>query len=783
MAIKFFVIAILFFSSGCASVLFQEKDRLAMGGQYSELERAFEGEYKDISSAKSVDLIGLCNTYSKLKKYNKLFSCLEQLENNIKKGDKIITHYGWFSWSYPQNITVIPDLLKAEAYIELGDYDKAVASAKKAYELLPTIEWSFKDRHNSWERRCKIRSLGILALAYALKGDNKNASQYAVQLENEGMGFWGFMNTPGGVTLAIEKEKSFGLARAYMALGQYDKILTDKGGIVDALGSFTEGYVGVTFFAFVDLPKQFIINKALYETGHIKEAKEGYDRLLSKPETKSNGEIYWPILFDRGRISQAEGNTKQGIEFYRQSVDVIETQRSTINTEAFKIGFVGDKQKVYHQMISTLYSDGQYANAFEYVERSKARALVDLLASNKDFVIKDSREQVASMLKEIETIETEGKALDVSSFAADKIYERNTRSVQIKEKVKTIAPELSSLIAVSIPHSSEIQSYIQSDETLIEYYYHGEDLYAFVLTRNELKTVKLDGKEIIKDMEDFRKSLQDPKSQEYIELSKKLHQKLIKPVESFINTQKLIIVPHGVLHYLPFNALNSGSDYLIDKYSVSYLPSASVMKFLKQKKKQKTESVLIFGNPDLDDPKYDLKYAGEEAVAISKELPHAKVLLRKDATETNFKKSASQFNYIHFATHGSFESDSPLNSGLFLSKDAENDGLLSVNELYSTSLNADLVTLSACETALGKINAGDDVVGLQRGFLYAGANSIVASLWKVDDMATAQIMTEFYSNLKKTNKRDALRKAQLVVKKQYEHPFFWAAFQLTGIGE
>ncbi|MEW6163285.1 MAG: CHAT domain-containing protein [Nitrospirota bacterium] len=284
-------------------------------------------------------------------------------------------------------------------------------------------------------------------------------------------------------------------------------------------------------------------------------------------------------------------------------------------------------------------------------------------------------------------------------------------------------------------------------------------------------------------IEQLRKLLQDPKSTHYPEPSQRLYQRLIKPVEHLINTQRLIIVPHGILHYLPFNALNSGSNYLIDKYSVSYLPSASIMKFLKQKKTQKTYGALIFGNPDLGNPKYDLKHAGEEAVAISKEFSQAKVLLRKEATETDFKKSANQFNYIHFATHGMFESDSPLNSGLFLSKDAENDGLLSVNELYSLSLNADLVTLSACETALGKINPGDDVVGLQRGFLYAGANSIIASLWKVDDMATSYLMTGFYSNLKKINKRDALREAQLTIKKQYEHPYYWAAFQLTGMPE
>jgi CHAT domain-containing protein len=769
-------ILILFLNGGCAS-LFHEKERLAMGSQYSELERISEAENKDMSSAKSVDLIALCNAYSKLKKYNKLFSCLEQMENNIKKGDKIITHHGWFSWSYPENITVIPYLLEAEAHIDLGDYEKAVALTKKAYELLPTVEWSFKDRHNSWDHRSRIRSLGILALAYALKGDYKNALQYVVQLENESMGFWGIMNTPGAVTLAIKKEKSFGLARVYMALGRYDKILSDRGGVVDALGSFSEGYVGVTFFAFVDLPKEFIINKALYETGHIKEAKKGYDRLLSKPETKSNGEIYWPILFDRGRIFQGEGNTKQAVDFYKQSIDVIENQRSTIHTEASKIGFVGNKQKAYQQAISALFSDGRHAEAFEYVERSKARALVDMLASKNDFAVKTGNERVIhDLLARNTSAESE---LLVQGASADK---SGMRSIVIRNKEKLIdqSPELASLVSVTSITLPDIQSIIPKEETLIEYYYADADLFAFILSTGGLKVARLKSDNLARDIQQLRKALEQPSSSDFIEQSQRLYEKLIKPLENDLANRNLIIVPHGALHYLPFNALHDGKGYLIERYSIRILPSASVITFLRTKKSAQRADILVFGNPDLGDPRFDLVYAQNEALAVAKTLPQSKVFLRSKATETAFKKYAGGFKYIHFATHGQFNPDAPLKSALWLSRDTENDGMLTVDKLYSVKLDADLVTLSACETGLGKIANGDDIVGLTRGFLYAGSSSIVASLWKVDDLATSQLMTRFYTELGKTNKRDSLRKAQLETKKKYAHPYYWAAFQLTG---
>ena len=167
-------------------------------------------------------------------------------------------------------------------------------------------------------------------------------------------------------------------------------------------------------------------------------------------------------------------------------------------------------------------------------------------------------------------------------------------------------------------------------------------------------------------------------------------------------------------------------------------------------------------------------------LAIVQKMPESRALVRKEATESAFRQYAAGFGYLHFATHGEFDGDTPLRSALRLAKDERSDGLLTVDKLYSTRIDADMVTLSACETGLGKVASGDDVVGLTRGFLYAGASTIVASLWKVDDRATAVLMTRFYDELKSGDKREALRTAQLATRTQFPHPFFWAAFQLTG---
>ncbi len=241
----------------------------------------------------------------------------------------------------------------------------------------------------------------------------------------------------------------------------------------------------------------------------------------------------------------------------------------------------------------------------------------------------------------------------------------------------------------------------------------------------------------------------------------------------------LTVVPHGPLHYLPFAALHDGERYLIERTEIRLLPSASVLAFL-DKKTAATQDLLAFGNPDRNDPKLALPGAEAETRAIDQGRRNSRILLRKLASEANFKKFAPSFRYLHLASHGEFNADNPLQSRLLLAAGQGEDGNLTVNELYDLRLNAELVTLSACETGLGEIKSGDDVIGLTRGFLYAGARSTVTSLWPVSDDSTAHLMKVFYAKLKAGSKTSALRAALLSTKAKFSHPFYWSAFNLTG---
>lgn len=750
---------------------------LEMLGRYAELEQAAEQVLAGQTKAKTSVLGPLCLAYSRVKRYGKLFGCLDRLEQQIESGDSILeTDKPMISDS---DATPLPNMLRAEAHIELGDYPKAIMEARAALasvqDRLPFGIWPAKIY--------RLSLLGTLGLAYALEGDRTNALDHIRQLEDFPVGFLG-----NAIVLPF---RANALARIHMALGQYQQALDQVKDEDSAwrrsvwfLNNAAWGYSGEDGVeVLVVLPRMLIRAKCHAELGALDEAKRILDTILRNARIADHGELYWLALFERGLVGERQGNLDEGISYYARAVGVIEQQRATISTEANKIGFVGDKQAVYGRLIAALVGQGRAAEAFDYVERSKSRTLVDMLASKKDFATRDPA-RIKLALAQFDAADlnahVEGGGIRSEEKAA------GTRNLQAaRQALQSAAPELSTLVTVSSVPPAELDSLVGADETLIEYYYQGKDLYVFILERERLLAVRLDATELAAEVQGLREALGKTESSAWQEDARHLYQRLWKPIEKLIAKRNAIVVAHGALHYLPFAALqdNEGK-FLIDQYSLRFLPSASVLKYLRPVMAQKKDArLLALGNPDLGDPGLNLAFAESEAKLVASLYSASRVLLRRDASESNFKKAGSAFSRIHFASHGKFRADEPLMSGLYLAKDADNDGVLTVGELYSMDLDADLVTLSACETGLGKIASGDDVVGLARGFLYAGSRSIVASLWSVDDRATATLMRAFYGNLVSMSKREALRQAQIEVRATFPHPFFWAAFQLAGRAE
>jgi CHAT domain-containing protein len=218
----------------------------------------------------------------------------------------------------------------------------------------------------------------------------------------------------------------------------------------------------------------------------------------------------------------------------------------------------------------------------------------------------------------------------------------------------------------------------------------------------------------------------------------------------------------------------------VEDFAVSTLPSASVLRYLTDKGTGASSRALVIGNPDLG-AELALPWAEREARMVGQREREATVLVRSDATEVQVKKLLDTVGVIHFATHGDLSESDPLSSALLLVGGGGEDGRLEVREVFGLDLHARLVVLSACETGLGKLSRGDEVVGLQRAFLYAGTPAVVTTLWKVDDRATFELVRAFYTRLDSANPVEALRQAQLETMRAFPHPFAWAAFGLTGV--
>jgi CHAT domain-containing protein len=524
-----------------------------------------------------------------------------------------------------------------------------------------------------------------------------------------------------------------------------------------------------------DVSNALIYAESLARVGKTNEARAMLDTLLAMRELPAMGNLYWVTLYERGALAIRQGQRGPGIRYLTQSVDAIESVRSTISFEAAKIGFAGDKQTVYGALIAALAESGDWNQAFVYAERAKARALVDLLAQRHDLAPPPAADdKVRELFARASTVEN---GVD---FATTSEAVRGVKVVSdARNTLGSVAPEAASLVSVHRVEVAEIGSRLGRDETLIDYYVQGDDLYAFVLNGTSIRGYKLSAKGLDEDIRAFRDAI-ERRSPNAREIGRSLFTRLLAPLVQDIKGTGLTIAPHGPLHYLPFAALSDGEHDLIDRFSTRLVPSASTLLYLRTDKPSKPGRLLALGNPDLGDRKFDLPNAQTEAVSVAALFPDSRALVRAEASKSAVKELGNGFAILHFATHGRFDASSPLSSGLYLARGNESDGILTVSDLYSLRWDVDLVTLSACETGLGKIASGDDVIGLTRGFLYAGARSIVASLWEVDDAATSHLMQSFYRNLEGHDKREALRLAQIETRQQYPQPWYWAAFNILG---
>ena len=520
----------------------------------------------------------------------------------------------------------------------------------------------------------------------------------------------------------------------------------------------------------------------------FRDAQALAQRINSVPQLMS-------VYLNVAQALAAQGRQAEALAAYRRAVDLVEDIRAELQQSELRSVFLDNKQAVYQGAVRAALAVGDVDDAFGYTERARARAFLDLLGNQtlskgKTRALFDEEARIRAQLAEARALVEDASGVSEEGEEAD--AERAQQQVEAAERayraflarVRVESREQASLMTVEPVSISEVQGLLGAGTTLLEYLVGGSETILWVIDgeRAEVVRVPVARTELVGRVRAFRQAIGERASADRVNrLAEELEVLLIRPARQYIRTERVLVVPHDVLHYLPFAALRSPEGHwLVDDYVLATLPSASVLRFLGEKREGAARGVLAVGNPELGSGA-DLRFAEREARVVAARYPGATVLVGEAATESAAKKLSGEAGLIHFATHGELDEANPLRSALLLTPDPTEDGRLEVREVLGLELHARLVVLSACETGLGKLSRGDELVGLQRAFLYAGTPAVVTTLWKVDDRASYELMREFYARVETQGAGEALRGAQRAVMGEFTHPYAWAAFGLTGV--
>jgi CHAT domain-containing protein len=505
-----------------------------------------------------------------------------------------------------------------------------------------------------------------------------------------------------------------------------------------------------------------------------------------------------------GRMYEVLNQDDKAIEYYRNSIAVIEKIRGNLTIDKFKSSFFNSKREVYDRLINILLKNNKPVEAFQFSEQARARAFYDILANKKiDFrgslpwdLVSLEQEKRIEMQKlyrllqreDVSASETEGSRNADIKQIRNALAQTQAEYEEIIQQIKLNNPSYAEMVTAQPVNLSDLQSRLDTKTAVLAYWISEKELIIWLITHSEVtsKTVNIDNTSLTAIIEKARRSIQSNSPGETNRDLSQLYQLLLAPVENNLTSfSHLVIIPNGALHFLPFQALiNEKGEYLVQKFSLLYSPSASVYIICNDRLIKSGSRFMGMALSDIVvENKVGLPGTEDEVRNILPLFSDNISAFGKQSTETFVKKNAGNYNFIHFATHGSYNYRQPLYSYLLFPPSEEDDGRLNVYEVFELNINAKLVTLSACETGLGNVSQGDELTGLSRAFLFAGSSSVIVSLWAVADYPTSLLMTNFYRYLKEHPMQEALTLAQRDVIGVYPQPLYWSPFILIGNGQ
>ena len=549
------------------------------------------------------------------------------------------------------------------------------------------------------------------------------------------------------------------------------------------------------------LQARWLLGSTLRRQGRLAEAGTILAAAMAQAQETLVTQMIQRCATELGLVALAGGDVAAAEVHFHHAIDLVESMRSPLPAEEFRMSFMGDKLTPYYELVRICLADGtpqRLAEALNLVERSRSRALLDELGNNKNLLSpRDSDER--QLLEKLQQLRDELNWFYSQLNRPDRIAgDRGYLSVDAlhaaardhERAILTVARQLQQGMQATAQHFrfdlAAMQRELGSESALVEYIQLDGDLWVFVVTDSTMDAFPLHCTEaeietlleqirfqvgalrnsahlMLRHMPALVQRMQRPLTQ--------LHALLLGPVIPSIGSRRLVIAPSKSLHYVPFHALFDGTQYVVEAREVVVTPSATLLHHCLARTVAPVRSALLLGKADEYAPR-----VADEVATVAPLFDDAIVLIDGDATRAGLVRHAPHVDLVHIACHGHFRSDNPFFSALHLA-----DGWMVVRDAYDLRLNCALVTLSACETGLSAVAPGEDLVGLARGFLLAGAPSLLVSLWVVNDAATADLMATFYRELLAgARPAAALRHAQLEQMRQRAHPFFWAPFCLIG---
>jgi len=573
-------------------------------------------------------------------------------------------------------------------------------------------------------------------------------------------------------------------------------------------------------------------------------AIEMFERALSYFEKVEDIELVSIALISKAKILIKLRRKDEALELLERGIANLEKVRTQTSFSEMKRTFMERVYDQYEETVRFMLENKYYDKGLKYAESMRSRVFLDRMAEGLVKLDKglplDLIEKRDNLVAKISILSKEmNEAAGKNDEKKLKELRHQYQLIQDQFEELLIKIRLNNPLYASVRYPQPVsvkdlqKNVLETNELLLRYFISQNDVYVFLISKKDFNVITLDVKEksINKIVSEYLFSLEDKNPRRVRKYGRQLYRQLFQPLESFIKgRQEIIIIPDGQLTKIPFESLvidNQTSNkpvYLLEKYRVKYIQSASILAILRKyyQRYGSAKRFIGFGDPVYDYENFEkgkpeigtpstpnqdaisgihrsryeqeggtftrLESSGQEVSAIAnlfkKRSKECAVHLRQDATEVNAKSPGlKEFDYIHFACHAvlgdSFQS-------LVLSQlpQSTEDGYLTLNEIMNCDYNAKLVVLSACQTGKGKMEKGEGVTGLTQAVMYAGTPAVVASLWNVEDIGTKELMVKFYKYLLENNlsKEDALRKAKLdlINSDRYSSPFYWSAFLMYG---